>query len=57
MLKLAAGPLKNLNVEYLVVHIDLAVEDLLLALPVLLHVSVDTKTPLEERCALLDGSD
>lgn len=57
VLKLSAGPLALLNVRFLVADADLAVEDLLIGLPVLRHLGVDTKTLLEERRDLLDGTD
>lgn len=56
VLKLTSGPLALLNLQYLVADADLDVEDLLLGLPVLRHLGVDTKTVLEERRDLLDGS-
>lgn len=52
-----AGSLALLNVEYLVADADFAAEDLFLGLPVLQNLVVDTKTLLEERGGLLDGSD
>lgn len=57
MLKLTSCPLSLLNVEYLAADADFAIEDLLLGMPVLRHVDMDTKTFLEERRGLLDGSD
>lgn len=56
MLKLSAGHLGMLNVEYLVADANLAVEDLLIGLPVLRYLGVDSKTSIEERSDLLDGS-
>lgn len=57
ILKLSAGPLALLNVRYLVAESNLTAEDVLIGLPVLRHFGVDTKTLLEERRDLLDGSD
>lgn len=57
VMKLAAGPLALLNVELLVADADLAAEDVLIGLPVLRHLGVDTKTLLEERRDLLNGMD
>lgn len=57
VLLLSAGPLALVNVTFLVADADLSVEDLLIGLPVLQHLGVDTKTLLEERRDLLDGSD
>lgn len=54
---LTAGPLLLANVSYLVTNAELAVEDLLLGLPVLQHLRVDTKLLSEERRDLLDGTD
>lgn len=56
ILKLFADPLPLLNLECLVSNSDLAVKDFLLGLPVIRHLEVDTKTLLEERKDLLDGS-
>lgn len=44
-----------INITYLVADGDLAVQDLLIGLPVLKHLGVDTKLLLEVRRALLDG--
>lgn len=57
MLKLAAGHLALFNVEYLVTDSELAVEDLLLDLPVLRHLGVETKVLLEEHWNRLNCND
>lgn len=57
MLKLSAGPLALLNVEYLVTDMELAAEDLLMGLPVLRHFGVDNETLLEDRRNLLSETD
>lgn len=46
-----------LNVEYLVVDAELAVEDLLIGFPVLLHSGLYTKTLLENRRDFIYGRD
>lgn len=57
-LRLATGPLALLKVCFLVADEgSLAVEDLLLGLPVLRHLGIDTKTLLEERREELQGMD
>lgn len=57
VLPLAAGPLALVNVIFLVADADLAVENSLIRLPVSQHLGVDTKTLLEDRCDLLDGTE
>lgn len=57
VLKLAAGLLALLIVEFLIAEAELTVEDLLIGLPVLRHLGVDTKTLLKTRRDLLDGTD
>lgn len=57
VLHLATGPLALLNVEYLVFNSDRATSDLLLALPVLLHLGASTKTLLKKPRDLFDGTD
>lgn len=57
ILQLSSGPLALVNVTYLVADAQLAVEDLLIGLPILKHLGIDTKTLLEERRDLLDGAD
>lgn len=57
ILRLAAGPLALVNVTYLVADDDLAVEDLLIGLPVLQHLGIDTKSLLESKRDVLDGID
>lgn len=54
---MSAGPLALVNVTFLVADADLSAEDLLIGLPVLQHLGVDSKTLLEERRDLLDGAD
>lgn len=54
---MAADPLALVNVTFLVANADLAVEDLLIKLPVLQHFGVDTETLSEERRDFLDDSD
>lgn len=56
VLKLGAGPLALLNVEFLVAYAELTVKDLLIELQVLRRWSIDTKTLLETRRNLLDGT-
>ena len=47
ILGLSAGPLALLNVAFLVTDAQLADEDLLIGLPVLKHLEIDSKTMLE----------
>eukprot|EP00737_Agarophyton_chilense_P003792 gb/GEZJ01004544.1/.p1 GENE.gb/GEZJ01004544.1/~~gb/GEZJ01004544.1/.p1 ORF type:complete len:294 (-),score=41.13 gb/GEZJ01004544.1/:342-1223(-) len=56
-LKLSAGPLALVNITFLVADEELTAEDLLIGLPVLEHLGVDTKTLLEEKRNFLDGFD
>lgn len=44
VLRPAAGPLALVNVSFLIADADLAVKDLLICLPVLQHLGVDSKT-------------
>lgn len=57
VLKLSAGSFALLNVEFLVTDAELAAEDQLIGLSILPHLDVDTKTLLENRRDLLDGTD
>lgn len=57
ILHLAAGQLALCNISFLVAEDDLACEDMLIGLPVLQHLKVDTKTLLENNRATLDGVD
>lgn len=54
-LKLADGPLALLNVEYLSIVGELAVEDLLIGLQILRHLGFDTRT-IEDRKDLLSST-
>lgn len=47
VLRSAAGPLALVNVTFLVADANLAAEDLLIGLPVLRHLGVDSKALLE----------
>lgn len=47
-MNLSAGSLALINITYLVVDDDLAIEDLLIGLPVIQHLGIENKTPLEE---------
>lgn len=57
VLRLSTGPLALTNVKFLVADADLAAEDILIGLPVLRHLGVDTRTMLERDRKRLDGSD
>lgn len=57
VLHLASGQLALANVTFLVADGDLACEDLLINLPVLRHLQVDTRTLLENNRSVLDGAD
>lgn len=57
ILHLSVVTLEILNVTYHVADAYLAVESLLIELPVLQHLGIDTKTLLEERRDILDGAD
>lgn len=57
VLQLAAGKLALLNVTFLVTDGDLSSDDLLIGLPLLRHLCVDTRTLLERNSASLDGTD
>lgn len=57
VLHLASGRLALVNVTFLIPDDDLACEDILIGLPVLRHVQVDTRTLLENNRAILDGAD
>lgn len=54
---MAAGPFALVTVIVLVSYGDLPMEDLLISLPVLQHLVVDSKTLLEQRSDALDGPD
>lgn len=57
MLHLVAGQLDLLNVTFLDPDGDLSTGDLIIGLPVLRHLRVDTRTLLERIRATLDGTD
>ena len=57
VLHLSSDQLALKHVTFLVLDDDLANEDLLIGLPVLEHVKVDTRTLLEQNRAQFDGSD
>ena len=57
VLHLSSGQLALANVTYLVADDDLACEDILIGLPVLRHLQVDTRTLLETNRSALDGID
>ena len=59
VLHLSSGRLALKNIKFLVADDDdaLACEDLLIGLPVLKHLRVDTKTLLEDNIKTLDGTD
>lgn len=52
--KLDAGPLALLNVSFLVINAQLAVKDLLIGLPVLKRLGIDSQTMLQWNYARLD---
>lgn len=54
---LASGQLDLSNFTYLIVDHDLGFEYLLICLPVLRHLQVDTRTLLERNRSALDGAD
>ena len=54
---LNAGPLALLNLTFLVPDDELADGDMLIGLPVLKHLGIDTKTMLEQNRDVLDGAD
>lgn len=56
-MEVAAGPLVLVTITFLVPNEDIAVEDLLIGLPVLQHLGVDTKILPDERRDLLDCAD
>lgn len=57
VLQLASGQLALANVSFLVADDELACEELIIGLPVLRHLQVDTRTLLENNRSVLDGSD
>ena len=57
VLNLKAGPLALRNVLFLISDDRLTSEPVIIGRPVLKHMKVDTKSLLEERAALLDGTD
>lgn len=56
MLRITVGPLALVNVVLLVLDDELAAEDVLLGLPLLQHLGIDTKTMLEKHRDNLDGA-
>lgn len=57
VLKLSSGHMALLNVTFLVADDETACEDLLLGLPVLRHLGIDSRTLLERQWSSLDGTD
>lgn len=57
VLHLAAGNLTLVSVTFLIANDDPSCEDLLIGLPVLHHLQVDTRTLLENRFSSLDSTD
>lgn len=57
VLRLTTGPLALVNVTFLIPDDELAAEDVLLGLPLLQHLGIDTKTMLEQNRDNLDGAD
>lgn len=57
VLHLSSGRMALCNISFLVADDDLACEDLLIGLPVLQHLRIDSKTLLENNRATLDGTD
>lgn len=57
VLELSSGRLALRNVSFLVADKDLSCEDLLIGLPVLRHLEIDSRTMLERNRAILDGTD
>lgn len=57
VLRLNAGPLALNNATFLVPDGELAAEDLLIGLPILQHLGIDTKAMLEKHRDVLDGAD
>ena len=55
--QLFTGTLALVNVTFLVADDELASEDLLIGLPILRHLGIDSKTLLEQKRDLLDGID
>lgn len=56
VMNLATGQLALGNVTFLVANADLACKPLIIGLPVLKHLQVDTPTPLDNNRAVLDGA-
>lgn len=56
-LRLSADLLSLINVSRLVANVELVIANLVLSLPVLQHLGVDTVSLLEKRRDLLDGTD
>lgn len=57
VLQLSSGRLALKNVSFLVADDELSCEDLLIGLPVLHQLELDTRTLLERNRAILDGTD
>lgn len=57
VLRLSTGPLALTNLKFFVADDELAAEEILIGLPVLRHLGVDTKTMLERDRERLDGAD
>lgn len=55
--KLSSVRMALLNIKFLVAYADLTCEDLLIGLPVLRHLRIDTKTLLEINLSSLDRID
>ena len=56
-MQLFTGTLALVNVTFLVADDELAAEDLLIGLPILQHLGIDSKSLLEQKRDLLDGVD
>lgn len=57
VLELSSGRMALRNVAFLVADDDLAFEDVLIGLPILQHLQIDSRTLLERNRAVLDGTD
>lgn len=57
VIHLSAGQMALVIVTYTVSNSERTAEDLLIGLPILQHLGIDSKSLLEERSDQLDGSD
>lgn len=57
VLNLSSGRMPLTTITFLVADDDLACEDILIGLPVLEHMEIDSRTMLERNRAVLDGTD